>query len=68
MAAGILPKPGTKHGPCKRCEHIDCRQTRRDAESLCRVCQRPIGYQTRFYRETDPPGRNNLVHAACVEQ
>ena len=36
MAAGILPKPGTKAGPCKgHCDHI---------------CTDAIGYGRSFYR------------------
>jgi hypothetical protein len=63
MAASRLPSPGTKLGPCKRkCEHRDCAETRRMSESICRICSKPIGYETRFYG--DGPG---FVHAICLE-
>lgn len=60
MAAGTLPKPGTKLGPCKSkrdgvvkgCSHRDCLTTRRMAEEVCRFCGDMIGYDRRFY--TDP--------------
>lgn len=64
MAAGILPKPGSKYGPCKKkCEHIDCQRTRFEAWSKCRICNEAIGYNVRFYREDN----NGLVHANCLE-
>lgn len=66
MAAGRLPAPGTPFGPCTDpCQHIDCAATRRDAASLCRICTREIGYETRFYAEYT--STRQLVHAACLE-
>ena len=65
MAASIIPKPGSKLGPCKRCEHIDCRELRTMAESLCHVCHKPIGYGVRYYRHDDFGGAYD--HAICVE-
>ena len=62
MAAGILPKPETKLGPCKRCEHIDCAETRASAESLCLYCRKPVGYGVRIYRHDE-----YTVHARCHE-
>lgn len=63
MAAGTLPKPGTKYGPCKGgCQHTDCAATRRMAEATCPNCGKPIGYDTAFYN-TD----NGQEHAYCVE-
>jgi hypothetical protein len=64
MAAGTLPKPGTHAGPCLGvCEHTDCAATRRDAESPCSICGKPIGYDRRFYHD-----ESGLVHAVCVEE
>jgi hypothetical protein len=63
MAAGTLPKPGTKYGPCKGdCEHRDCAATRRMAGTACPTCGDKIGYNRRFY-ETD----RGLEHAYCLE-
>jgi hypothetical protein len=63
MAAGILPKPGTKLGPCKaKCQHIDCAETRARATSLCLYCRKPVGYGTPVYFHGD-----YTVHAICHE-
>ena len=62
MAAGVLPKPGTKLGPCKRCQHIDCEETRSRAESKCLYCSKPVGYGVRIYQHGD-----YTVHADCHE-
>jgi hypothetical protein len=65
MAAGVLQKPGTKLGPCKaQCKHRDCGQTRSDAAALCRLCQKPIGYGSQFYRSRLT---EELAHAVCLE-
>ena len=64
MAAGILPNPGTKYGPCKtECKHRDCANTREDAQRLCSLCQRSINYETRYYRSNA-----GLDHALCAER
>jgi hypothetical protein len=63
MAAGILPKPGSKAGPCrKNCQHIDCAETRERASSQCLYCRLPIGYDVRVYQHGD-----YTVHARCHE-
>lgn len=50
MAFATLPKPGSKYGPCEtECRHIDCASTRRAAESICPVCQQPIGYDQAYW-------------------
>ena len=68
MAAGILPEPGTKYGPCvEQCNHRDCEMTREMAKSLCTVCGTEIGYDTRFYQTRDENGRT-YSHAKCVEK
>lgn len=65
MAAGVLPKPGSKVGPCvKRCKHRDCAQTKQDAAEACRFCQKPIGYDVGFYRARLS---GELAHAFCFE-
>ena len=67
MAAGILPKPGTKLGPCKTiCKHRDCAETRGVADSLCHVCQKPIGYGVGYYRHDQFGGAYD--HAWCAEE
>lgn len=69
MAAGILPKPGSEYLCRGKCEHIDCNHIRQDAAAVCRICQKPIGFEKRFYRDTDPQGHETgqLVHALCLE-
>lgn len=84
MAAGVLQKPGTKYGPCDAkgsCQHEDCRSTVREAISICRICHKPIGYETEFYEERadrhpngwpemplkDSAGNGYiLVHSVCL--
>ena len=63
MTAGILPKPGSKLGPCKgTCKHIDCAETRGRAESSCLYCRQAIGYGVRVYQHGE-----YTVHAVCHE-
>lgn len=63
MAASVLPKPGSSaSAPCKRCEHTDCRATRAMAQTACRLCDKPIGYETRF----NSGWSGNLAHEACL--
>lgn len=81
MAAGKLPEPGSEYGPCTDpCEHLDCAETRRMAETVCELCGKPIGYGARLYDRTTPAQRADnrpkhpsertwaLVHADCVEK
>lgn len=77
MAASMLPKPGSKFGPCQpSCAHRDCAITTRMAGEACRFCDKAIGYDTRFF--TDPKNTRDvrgdspeagpaLVHADCLE-
>lgn len=72
MAAGILPKPGTKTGPCKAaCRHRDCAESRFIAGCVCRFCSQPVGFGTRFYLDPEAapatPDDRRWVHAACLE-
>lgn len=79
MAAGTLPAPGTKLGPCiDPCTHADCACTRAMAAATCDPCREPIGYETRFYQVGRSPARDTqgdpvswahtLEHALCREQ
>jgi hypothetical protein len=65
MAAGKLPKPGTKYGPCIdiSCGHTDCTTTRDQAWTICIYCGKPIDYETRFYIIEE----KTFVHATCHE-
>jgi hypothetical protein len=66
MAAGILPKPGSKVGPCKsKCKHRDCGQTKAAAAATCRFCNKAIGYGVGFYRSRLS---GELAHAFCFEE
>lgn len=66
MAAGILPKPGTKLGPCKtKCQHRDCAQTKQNAAEMCRFCMKMIGYGVGFFRARLS---GELAHAFCFEE
>lgn len=78
MAAGTLPKPGTKYGPCDEpCMHKDCACTRAMAEARCIHCDKPIEYETPFYQVESPPPLDRqgdshawadaLAHATCHE-
>ena len=66
MAAGRLPQPGTKYGPCQdeSCRHRDCAATRTMAAAICRFCNQTIGYDKLFYQEQD----GSFVHALCLEE
>jgi hypothetical protein len=74
MAAGRLPKPGTKHGPCEgACKHLDCAEVKREAELICRLCKDPIGFERGFFRmfSRGPlgeliEGRDERVHSSCA--
>lgn len=64
MAAGVLPKPGSKTGPCKiACSHIDCQETRERAASHCLYCRKAVGYGVRVYQHGA-----YTVHARCHEE
>lgn len=64
MAYITLSKPGTEWGPCEgECEHRDCAATRENATKICRICDKPIGYENKFCGD-DTPGE--LVHWLCL--
>lgn len=60
MAAIEIPSPGTATGPCRRCKHIDCERSRKEASEKCCVCKKSIGYATPFYIVDENP-----THARC---
>lgn len=69
MAAGTLPKPGTKFGPCVgECVHRDCAATRAQASAIRAHCDTAIGYETRFYEVFRDEREFDLAHASCVER
>jgi hypothetical protein len=71
MAAGKIPAIGHHLGPCKEsCHHTDCAGLRRMAESYCRLCNEPIGYDRYFYIDPQQPktGDKAYIHAICLEK
>lgn len=68
MAAGFMPaETGTEFSPCpKGCGHRDCDATHRRAEAICHHCDKPIGWEARFY-DVGVPGKVSHVHALCEE-
>lgn len=65
MAYITLPRPGTEHGPCEEnCGHRDCKAARKDAAKTCRICKKPIGYETAFFKDNQTA--DGLVHASCL--
>lgn len=67
-----LPTPGTKYGPCKgKCKHTDCAATRTEAETPCRYCKKPIGFDTKFYTDRDETkvgGGTLYSHFVCAHK
>ena len=53
MAASSIATPGSEYGPCvdRLCGHADCEANRQAAECICRICNQPIGYDTKYYDE-----------------
>jgi hypothetical protein len=77
----MLPEPGTEYGPCeKSCDHKDCAWTRKAAESICRFCDKPIGYDRGYYVDSEPPVvkdkkkvvmgqiEESFVHSSCQQE
>ena len=64
MASIRISEPGTEFGPCadESCQHTDCAASRRQAETICRFCNEPIGYD-RFFCEDD---LGHLAHERCL--
>lgn len=62
MAYGVLPAPGSTYGPCEgECHHIDCAHLREMAETICHLCNEPIGYGVAFQEDE----QDRLVHYEC---
>lgn len=60
-----LAAPGDKFGPCKKpCKHTDCAASRKEAETPCIHCSKPIGYDTRFYTNTNHDESGKLLSRA----
>lgn len=70
MAAGVIPDPGTEHGPCgpreADCSHRDCAAMRRGAACVCPACEKAIGYDRRYYANGGPKD-DQPEHAVCLE-
>lgn len=67
MAAGALSEPGSKYGSCEGdCLHTDCAQIKCMAQELCSLCDKEIGYDTRFY--CDGAKELPYTHALCLEK
>ena len=67
MAAGIMPpETGSDFSPCEGgCAHRDCEAIRAIARDICVYCNKPIGYDVRFYQSDK--GALQHVHAICEE-
>ena len=64
MNIQILPKPKTRHGPCKNnCTHNIHRAIRRIAIAKCRYCKFSIGFGVRFFHDEN----GVYVHVDCIE-
>lgn len=67
-----LAKPGDKYGPCKKpCKHLDCVASRKEAETRCIHCDKAIGYETKYYTNTNYDESGKLLsrayeHFACA--
>jgi hypothetical protein len=69
MTVRVIPRPGTRSGPCYAwCSHSDCAEARRRAESLCEICGKSIGYGNRYCHAPELLAEGSLVHASCVEE
>lgn len=68
MAAIYLPPPGTEFGSCidEDCGHDHCKDLRKQARSICRICGKEIGFRQRYYRDGDSGDWFTLVHEICL--
>jgi hypothetical protein len=80
MAAGAISSPGSHAwSTCAvQCYHRDCHLNRVITASPCKICTKPIGWDTRFYDQRTPEERladekleagvtAGFVHADCAE-
>jgi len=82
---GQKPVPGsnlTRTLPCEHCrgtgldlcQHRDCAETRKIAETECAHCDEPIGFEAAYYRVRDLEEAGNqyaspvYAHAICEEE
>lgn len=65
MPAHVVPLPGEKYGPCSgTCNHPECTEMRKIAETPCKYCKEPIGYNKVFYFLA----HGELAHYSCLGQ
>lgn len=63
----VLGEMGTAEGPCsEHCSHLVCIQKRHDAESVCVLCDQPIGLGAELYMLIDGFA-GSYVHRLCFE-
>lgn len=70
MPSSIVSEPGTQFGPCLiPCSHDTCTGLRDIAESVCRLCRRPINYDKWFSLDKGASSRTRrrYVHSDCLE-
>jgi len=66
MAAMSIEKPGVGSGPCLECKHEDCAENRELAEAPCAICNKPLGYNVRFFRDNNNDGKGlRNTHMVC---
>ena len=66
MAAISIERPGVGTGPCLKCEHEDCAEAREAVKVRCAICMKPIGYDTRFFRDSANEGAGfRTTHMVC---
>jgi len=67
MGAMLIPKQGTPGGPCKEkdCGHRDCRMSWNMVLTVCRLCNKLVGFDTWMYADDVTEG--GYVHALCLE-
>ncbi len=66
MAIWNIPEPGTGGVPCKRkCEHLDCEESRQMAARVCSQCGEEIGYNRDFMIANSILGYDVYYHTEC---
>jgi hypothetical protein len=49
-----------------KCEHTDCAESREAVKVRCAICQKPIGYDTKFFRDwSDDASACRTTHMIC---
>jgi hypothetical protein len=68
MSYIAIPAPGKiingiEVGPClEQCKHTDCEEMRSDAESICEICDMPLGYDYNITMASN----GEYVHFVCA--